>query len=567
MAMLPQSARSFALISAVPNSKVITRLAYFLVPLMLGLLSLGLGQDDNWDLKNYHLYNAFAFLNGKIGFDLAPAQWQSYFNPTLDLVYYGLSTSLPAPVAGLLMGILHGLNFLLVFGICRQVLPAMTAPHRFGATMFLSLAAMLSPGFLAQIGNSMGDNMTSLFVLGAVWLLLHNWQQLYAGASAVLYIVMGSGLIMGLGCGLKLTNATYAVALCLGLFMLSGSLAMRTKLAFAFGVGVLAGIAISAGHWFALMYHTFGNPLFPQFNNHFLAPLAAPIGVGDTGWLPKNWSERIFWPFIFALNPRRVGELQLRLWIWPVLYVGMLAFAARAIFIIDAHSNDDAAALALRQRQRLLLTFVAASYLVWLSLFSIYRYLVPIELLAPLAVWLIAAHVLPSPWSSRIAIVIISLCVIAGIPRASWGHAGWTRDAFTAAVPVLADPRESMVLTVHGDPPLGWLVTRFPATLAFVAIGSGFPESAAFVAKVKQMARARTGPLFAMMQADRADPAAPRSAAQLQSAADENRATVKRASELVGQYGFKLDPASCTMYQAAAGTSRWNYQLCTLTLN
>src|SRR5450830_1619333 len=129
-----------------------------IVPIMLGMLSLCLGQDDNWDLKNYHLYNPFALLNGKIGFDLAPAQWQSYFNPTLDLLYYGLTKTMPAPFAGFLMGVLHGLNFLLVLAIARLAIPTGATGIQIGTPTMLALAAIASPGFLAQIGNSMGDN-------------------------------------------------------------------------------------------------------------------------------------------------------------------------------------------------------------------------------------------------------------------------------------------------------------------------------------------------------------------------------------------------------------------------
>jgi hypothetical protein len=32
--------------------------AAWLVPLLFGLLAALLGQDDNWDMRNYHLYNA-----------------------------------------------------------------------------------------------------------------------------------------------------------------------------------------------------------------------------------------------------------------------------------------------------------------------------------------------------------------------------------------------------------------------------------------------------------------------------------------------------------------------------
>ena len=52
------------------------------------LVSLLRGQDTNWDLRNYHLHNAWALIEGRVGVDLAPAQMQSYFAPLLDVPYF-----------------------------------------------------------------------------------------------------------------------------------------------------------------------------------------------------------------------------------------------------------------------------------------------------------------------------------------------------------------------------------------------------------------------------------------------------------------------------------------------
>ncbi|PPT28426.1 hypothetical protein XarbCFBP7614_08655 [Xanthomonas arboricola] len=53
------------------------------VVLLGALLSLGLGQDANWDLRNYHLYIGDAWAHDRLGVDLAPAQMQSYFSHCL----------------------------------------------------------------------------------------------------------------------------------------------------------------------------------------------------------------------------------------------------------------------------------------------------------------------------------------------------------------------------------------------------------------------------------------------------------------------------------------------------
>ncbi|MDL2357483.1 MAG: glycosyltransferase 87 family protein [Pseudomonadota bacterium] len=516
--------------------RVLARCA-LLVPLAFGLLALLFGQDDNWDLHNYHRYNPYALLNGKIGFDLAPAQWQSYFNPALDLLYYGLTSALPAPLAGFIMGLLHGLNFVLVLGIARALLQAGAAP-RWRLPLLLALAGCLAPGFLSELGNSMGDNLTALCVLGALLLVLARWQR---------PALLAAGLLMGVGVGFKLTNATYALALCLALLSLAGPLWTRVWGAFKFGVGVLAGIGASAGFWYWKMWQVFGNPLFPQFNDRFHAPLAAPIGIGDTGWLPKGLAEKLLWPFIFTLHPQRVIEVALHQVLWPILYVAFCALALRKLraAILGA---DTVAPLA--PPARAFLIFFALSYLIWLNLFGIYRYLVPIELLAPLALWLVAHALMPAPFARGAAGYAIALATLAIFPIGGWGHAAWSARAFTAQVPVIAQPAQSMVFTVHGDPPMGWLVPFFPAQLAFVALGSGFPESDAFGARVAAMIAARSGPLYVMLQAPQ-DGAA-------------NQLALDKAAEILARYGLRRDAAACVPFQAFIGKSGSSIQLCTV---
>ena len=80
-----------------------------------GCLSILLRQDNNWDLRNYHLYSAWALLNGRAGMDIAAAGIQSFFNPLLDLPYYMLAVKwlpdAPAAVA-FLAGAFDVFNYL-----------------------------------------------------------------------------------------------------------------------------------------------------------------------------------------------------------------------------------------------------------------------------------------------------------------------------------------------------------------------------------------------------------------------------------------------------------------------
>lgn len=512
-------------------------LSPWLAPVFCGLLSMWAGQDVNWDLQNYHLYNPYAWLTGRIGADLAPGQWQSYFNPTIDVPYYLLVTNLPGWLCCFVMGLLHGLNFPLVHAIARRLLPPGSHP---ALPFWLAAAGCAGPAFLSELGNTMGDNLTALFVLGAILLVLQ-------GQSGTRLLV--AGLVMGLGTGLKLTNAVYALALCLALLVVDGTPLQRLQRAFVFGIGVLAGIAVSSGHWYWTMWQQFGNPLFPQLNALFHSPMAAEIGIGDTGWLPKSFLERLLWPFIFTLDPRRVCELPLRHLLWPVLYTGTIVLLALLATGRRRLAGVDRGVL-------MLLGFGTLAYLMWMSLFSIYRYLVPLELLAPLWCWQLLA--LLAPGRTRLAAACIALCACSAVTVGNWGHGG-RAPAFTVEVPEFAQPAQSLVYIVQA--PSGWYVPLFPADVRFISLGAGFPESPAWLARADAMRRARSGPFYVLLEADRADPAAQRSASELAEAAQRNNETLARAARTLSDHGLAL-LGNCRPYRAQIGEARFSYQLC-----
>jgi hypothetical protein len=224
--------------------------AALIVPLLLGLQSL-LGQDDGWDMRNYHLYNPYALLNGRLAIDFSPAGFQSFFNPLLDLPYYLLTRARRRwPVC------LRLLAWLELYSALDDGAPV--AAGAAAVALLLALAGCLGAGFLSELGNSMGDNLTALPLLWALALLLRH------GAAASVRILLLAGLLMGAAAGLKLTNINYAVALCLALLVWPQAWWRRIGQAWWFGVGVLAGLATTAGYWWATMWRLYGNPLFPS---------------------------------------------------------------------------------------------------------------------------------------------------------------------------------------------------------------------------------------------------------------------------------------------------------------
>ena len=77
--------------------------------LAAGTLAAIVRQDANWDLKNYHFYNAWAFVHQRMEIDVAPAQLQTYLNPLLDLPFYAMvAAGWPPRAIAFAMGLFAG---------------------------------------------------------------------------------------------------------------------------------------------------------------------------------------------------------------------------------------------------------------------------------------------------------------------------------------------------------------------------------------------------------------------------------------------------------------------------
>ncbi|WP_020069859.1 hypothetical protein [Paraburkholderia caledonica] len=478
------------------NSRKATVRACVTVPVLFAIWSLYLGQDRNWDLMNYHLYNAFSFLNGKLGVDFAPAGMQTYFNPVLDVFYFGLNEILPAPMVGVLMGYLHGLNFVVLVGIAHEALPDLPEEDKYRTPLLLAVAGAITANFLSGEGNSMGDDTTAIFILGAALLLLRQWQTMAALTPRSAGQLVAAGFFAGLAMGLKLTNATYAVALCFALLFVPGSPTTRVRVAFVFGIGVLAGVALTGGYWMWVLWQKFGNPFFPQFSSIFPHPLTPPVGVSDRSWLPRNLFEYIAWPFVFALDSKRVGQARLHQIIWPVVYVLFIAFVCCRLSRVLSRRHQTR----LSPKARYLLVFVAIGYILWMVVFSIYRYIVPIEMLAPLIAYLLLTGMFPYATARRVAAFLLAatsaVVLFGGVE--TWGHERWALRAFRADVPVL-DKGATLVL-VGGNPAWAWLAQFYPVDAAFTQIDGSFPLTPLYDEQIIRMIRSRNGQAYAVVE-------------------------------------------------------------------
>ena len=175
-----------------------------LAPPLYGLLGLTLGMDANWDLRNYHWYNAYALLTGRLGMDMLPAQMPSFYNPLLDVPFYLLATHLPARAAGFVWGTLHGLNLALVFLLAHATLRVGTAWGRVALAALLAVMAGFGlaidaprPYYLLLLWSSAAG---AALLAGATLACLHwragRWIPL--ALAILLVLALLAGMVVGL---------------------------------------------------------------------------------------------------------------------------------------------------------------------------------------------------------------------------------------------------------------------------------------------------------------------------------------------------------------------------------
>src|SRR6266567_2270327 len=292
-----------------------------------------LKQDVNWDLQNYHFYNAWAFVHQRLGWDLGPAQLQTYHNPLLDLPFYAMvAADWPPRLISFVMGLPAGIGAFFLGKILLVLFENTPRRERWLYAAIAFLIGMTASAAVSQLGTTLNEWQGAALVMIALWLVLKRVAQ---GATGWRTLV-AAGLLCGVASGLKLTAAMYAVGLCAALLLQRPVLWLGVRQAFAFGIAVLVGVALTGGPWMWTLYTHFGNPLFPYFNDVFHSPwwdearpFVAPYG-------PHTLLDWLTLPLhFFGSTASFVGELEFRDLRLALLYVfaiaALIAWVARQI--------------------------------------------------------------------------------------------------------------------------------------------------------------------------------------------------------------------------------------------
>lgn len=407
------------------------------------------GQDAAWDLENYHLYNAWSFLHARLTIDLAPVGLQGFFNPLLDVPYFWLGTG-PLHHAPRLLSAVQGLWYGgLLFMLLRIGVRFSELRERpFGWSDVLAVIIGATGTMVtSQAGSSTNELPLALLILLGVYLLLP-FCAIALPATPLRRVIL-AGLLCGLAAGLKPTAVVYTPALALALWFALGSGKRAFQLSILFVLAAVTAFLLAYGWWGWKLYCLTGNPVFPMFNQVFQSPWSPPVSGTDRQFMPKNGIQWIFYPFFWIQKNHLQGGNAFA----DARYAAaMLATAAVAAMSWHRRARQAPG----RRAVRMVFVFVGVSYTLWLVLYSILRYAVPVELLTGLLI-LVATQELLSVWlpqgGTRHAVTWvmagIAVVLIGSSRYTDWGHAPYATVAFDVRPPAL-EPG-SMVLVV-GQP-------------------------------------------------------------------------------------------------------------------
>jgi hypothetical protein len=439
-------------------------------------VAVSLGQDVSWDVLNYHFYSGYAFLHKPIFYDFGAAQVQSFFNPLLHVLSYLMLEYMPSIVTAALLGAIQGLNFFLVFQISRALFRRWQHPYRELLSLGNAAAGFYGVVNIMELGATFGDNMVSVLTLAGLLLVIRYLlsDRPTEHGSALSLWIGGAGI--GVAFALKLTVIMHVAALVIGMAVVLPALTRRVGPLIAFYAGLAAGFLAAYGFWGIALYQEYQNPVYPYLNNIFRSPYYDLLNAMDGRFMPRNWQETLFYPFFFTRKTHLAGEIEFRDARLACCYAATLLLAGWTLFHLIRRSRDRATQDTERREHWclwMLTLFFVISYAAWQHIFSVYRYLSVLELLAPTFLALALSYF----FRNRILILglslLLNLAIILSVTPINYGRQEFDDGFLKVEIPPITDLDKSVVLMV-GDEATAYIIPRFPARTRFVRVSSNF---------------------------------------------------------------------------------------------
>lgn len=347
-----------------------------------GLLSMVLRYEMSWDFANYHYFGPWAFLNDRVGYDVAAAGFNAFYNPFMDMpLYFLIKYFNDYPLfIHFMQGLWSGAMLYLIFKISLLCFDTNTWRGKISVVLAM-LVALTGNAFFMQIGTSSNDIQTTVLVMISFYMLLKEINRDNMRA----WVFLAAGYIMGASMGLKLTTVTYCVSSGLALILFYKHLSKPLLFISLFAVGGLCGFLTFEGYWMFILWEKFGNPFFPFANAIFKSPWAEADDNSYMFFRPRTFTQFLIHPFVMSLSFNRFEGMA-----WSVDFRMAIIYSVAIIYAIRLFVRRvRKQPIEIDKQQKFLMLFLLLSYLIWVNLFSLMRFYVPIEMLS--AIYIVKA--------------------------------------------------------------------------------------------------------------------------------------------------------------------------------
>jgi hypothetical protein len=313
--------------------------------------------------------------------------------------------------------------------------------------------------------------------------------------------LVAAGALVGAASGLKLTVATFAVAMCIGLMFRPPLAAARLREAFVFGAAVLAGFSLTYGYWGWQLWSHFGNPVFPFANQWFGSPWWEQQPIQERVRGPHGLRAWLRFPFaLYSPPPGFVSEANYtdpRIPLTCALAVlAAVSLAIQRVARIHAAEPDDRPAQ-VTQARVLVALFWAASFVLWTAQHSILRYIVVLEITTGLLIVGMLRWMLRPAYANAI-IVTVATALIVGTKWPDWWRIEHGKRWFEVSVPAM-EPGALILLTL--DAPMAYVLPYFPADARHLGVRNNINSpgrNTRLQRSVEESIRNHRGPMYAL---------------------------------------------------------------------
>ncbi len=409
---------------------------------LFAVVRISKGQPIDFDLFHYHYYDGFAFWQHRFGQDWVPAGIQTYFNPLLDALNYALYQHFSTRTVACILGGLCGLNAYFLYKICALIFAE--SVHR-GYKIILALVIGLTGATaLGQIGNPMNDSQSIIPVMLGLFLLMR--QGVFARSAGAFFL--------GMGMALKLTNGPYFLAALIA-FVLAETQQKNWVWALRFVCFGLLGFLVFDGYFAYQLYHTFGDPIFPYFNNVFHSPYYGLETVKDSRFGVQAWYQVFTFPFLLMKKSDLFSELHCRDWRLGLFFILLL------LNVLKWKS--------LNRHFAFFTLFLVIAYVLWAVQFGIYRYAIPLQLVSgPLMVGLVYHFFKNKKWAAGWSFVLTVLAVTTTIHPYFYYQKQFDQHYVTLNAGPL--PHHALILITPPESAQSFVIPFFPADDRFIGI-------------------------------------------------------------------------------------------------